>query len=377
MRSYNDGRWLLDKDSQMNRLADWVEALPEDWKWMVLIPKEIQTAGDPRILTSLNVDGWEMPWPGNVLLARYHFDANRIKEAIQWFEPELILTEVPELARNYKAVLKMLGKEIPVVSLCIHLDDGSDDWSYTPRQWDGLYCSDLFAFQLEGTRRQFFGGIEESSTHTRIWNALYSPREVEAALDVDLIAEFEATVKKMPVVFFTARLSDNDRTRYEEFFKACRILEDRGVEFDLWVANPNKAKPNEWIERQLRTKTPLIIEPTRPDYLEALWLADIVPILWDQSRIHSRSFCEAIEANNLILTAGGGIFDAPFTRLYDESEPLLIAAVLEKMIEKLSDHVAVTDVLEGQRAWLRKERYVESNIHKVRGDLEGLVRVHA
>src|SRR6185436_16965455 len=182
MRSYEDGKWLISKDSQINRLLDWVEALPDDWDWLFLMPMHYQSDENSRMRDMIDSDRIAVAylhWPSNVLLARYDFHAASIAGWIGAFKPDLILNEVPELARNYKTTIKMLGMDIPVASLCIHLADPDMDplIDYTSRQWDGYYSSDLFAFQLEGTRQKFFGSDEP--TKTPIWNALYSPVEIE------------------------------------------------------------------------------------------------------------------------------------------------------------------------------------------------------
>src|SRR6266550_4336917 len=91
MRSYKDGKWLVSKDSQFNRICDWIEALPDDWEWSMILPKWDQCDSGwgerlPPRVTTVGID-----WPENVLLQRYWFPVREIRELIEEFKPDVIL----------------------------------------------------------------------------------------------------------------------------------------------------------------------------------------------------------------------------------------------------------------------------------------------
>jgi hypothetical protein len=282
---------------------------------------------------------------------------------------------------------KYAGKDFSIVAMVEHVDiyeqtKVAENVRFMLRQVDGALVSDRIAFPLEGMRHSWINWLNEAGLGeiwdgrlaeigidpTVVWSAIYSPDEVRAH---EPEAIFENDV---PVIYFISRLSDNQRTHYEEFFEACRLLQARHIKFQLWVANPNEAVLGYEDAAYPRGLNHVITHfgPTeRAEYLNRLWKADIVPILYPQHMIYSLGFCEAITAGNLVLTHDTQGFPG---MQVPEPTPEFIAARLEQMIEEFKLPMVTQPLWEVQNNWLTHDRSVEHNIINVRNTIEEVCR---
>jgi hypothetical protein len=207
----------------------------------------------------------------------------------------------------------------------------------------------------------------------RTWNAIYSPREVEFAEEDDYIDQWRSEV---PVIYFISRLSDNQRTHYEEFFDATHILAAEGQEFEVWVANPNEAMSEEEIRRKGSCVTH--VGPVkRYDYISRLWAADVVPILYPQTHIYSLGFCEAITAHNIVITTrapdGTPVLPGSPGMAADGVTPINIVTALREALVTSGKGINRDRMLASQADWLEDNRSVEQNIDIVRATIEEVV----
>jgi hypothetical protein len=130
--------------------------------------------------------------------------------------------------------------------------------------------------------------------------AIYSPREVLAARPTSDSIVWRGSdkgygLKERPIVFFISRLSDTGRTQADRFLEFCHEVDG----FELWVANPNAAGTVR--QRELMRGRASMVGPfPRKQYLEMLWGADIVPILYDRETSYSVGALEAITADCLV-----------------------------------------------------------------------------
>jgi hypothetical protein len=215
-----------------------------------------------------------------------------------------------------------------------------------------------------------FGQFWDNSA---VWNAIYSPREVEFAEEDDYIDQWRSEV---PVIYFISRLSDNQRTHYEEFFDATHELAAAGQEFEVWVANPNEAMSEEEIRRKGSCVTH--VGPVkRYDYISRLWAADVVPILYPQTHIYSLGFCEAITAHNIVITTrapdGTPVLPGSPGMAADGVTPINIVTALREALVTSGKGINRDRMLASQADWLEDNRSVEQNIDIVRATIEEVV----
>lgn len=399
MRSYEDDRWFVYKDAQSNKMRSYVENLPDDWQWLWIMPQQRQNdVDDDKALYNWCVHNrvaWQgIPWASNVLEGRYHFDVNEMSMIAKQWEPDVLLCEVPEHVRAWRAVQRRIGREFPIVAMVEHVDIYEqtrvpDRVSYFLRQFDGYLAADKMAFPLEGMEREWVKHVadllpedavvsffhpEIGDDKLRVWDAIYSGLEVDKAETTE--SHF------IPRIYFISRLSDNQRTHYEEFFEACRILANEQWKFELWVADPNEAN-REYGDLQANLGLNHHITHwgtrTRSDYLERLWRADIVPVLYPQDIIYSLGFCEAIMAGNLVVTTKGlqgqQVLPGVNEPSHDMVTPKAVAASLRSALE-LSEGRR-NNLMVRQQDWLERHRSVEQNIHRVYETIEEVTGVRA
>jgi hypothetical protein len=152
------------------------------------------------------------------------------------------------------------------------------------------------------------------------------------------------------------------------------MLAEEGEKFEVWVANPNEAQSEGWIRQQLEPAGVDVAHvgySTRKQYLESLWQSDIVPILYPQSHIYSLGYCEAIEADNMVLEHSLPGYEGSAAWYIEEVTPELIAKNLGEMFSWWRDRGEEVEYkLAMQRSLLRKDRSVEENIDKVKATIE-------
>jgi hypothetical protein len=412
MRSYRDNRWLFWSDAQVTKMRAYMEHLPEDWQWYWLVPPLGQLGvGDKKDGMTVEVsqamewfEQWtemvpagtasvHVPWMYNVLQGRYYFPMHELIRLVEKLRdsnqvPDVLLLEVPEHARAWRAVQQWTGCHFPIISMVEHVDlyeqtKVPEEIAYHLRQVDGAMVSDRLAFPLQGMYEEWHKAAGDAismqslttlhrNVGVSIWNAIYASDEVQEYKDL-------AAQGHVPIINFISRLSDNQRTHYEEFAEATNILRDQGVEFETWVMNPNEAKERSWIFETFANVgvagPPGLYVKQRPWYLAGLWQSDIVPILYPQSHIYSLGFCEAIEANNLILTEYVEGYETDNLRAIgvDPKDPQDIAEKLKQAIEM--EGQTRWEVLEYQKDWLRRNRSVEMNIGRVQATIEEVAGV--
>lgn len=406
MRSYGDGRWLFWSDAQVTKMRAYVGALPEDWSWTWLVPKNatIDSGGQPfdhtwRKLMPRNAHHIHSNLFGkNALEGRFQFDMidldSIFRQLLSMGMPDVLLCEVPEHVRAWRVFLDRYGlRKLPIIAMVEHVDiyDQTrgivgDDVSYYLRQIDGAITASHVVFPLEGMKDEWMRhasaigfAMPDVTAHYSIWDALFSTREVVDGRTEHGARRTWESVNGLPVINFISRLSDNDRTRYREFFEACRMLWERGRRFEVWVQNPNDGQPDSWAREQGDFVSKVGNEG-REDYIASLRGSDIVPVLYPMSHIYSIGFCEAIAAMNLMVTQlppDGDALKSCGVQFENQTvEEITIALDAALDIVGGADRVVPENhelLLEQQFAWLH-DRTVEENIGKVRETIEEVVR---
>lgn len=399
MRSYDDSMWLLNRDAQITKMFSYVRALPDGWSWDFVLPEHsTHPSVGSRLAWPRNVEIQLQHQGDNVLENRYHFNISSSRMILRTRKSDVVLLEIPEHARAWRVAMAREGLDIPIVSMVEHVDLYDETRidervRFMLRQIDGCLASDATAFPLPGMKHEWLdaarlalsGELFEDVATSRlpVWRAIFSPVEVESAVDADKLAEYREIAWEMPVVNIVSRLSDNKRTRHMELFEACREL-GRRRQFEVWVQNPNDAMTDDEIRQQLPKHEALGAlriaprEQPRSEYIDSLWRSDIVPILYPQSHIYSVGCLEAIAAQNIIVTVQPERLgdDGPGLHLADGSVESIVHG-LDAAMDIVEGRPSVTDgnldyVLEAQRDWMMG-RSIERNLDVVRGTIEDVV----
>lgn len=355
-------------------MAGYVKNLPESWRWRWILPEgslHHQDDAEWRAFNNVSLDSW--PCMDNVLENRFHFDMRAMCRIVDDFQPDIMLCEIPEHVRAMRVVQKKLKLEFPIVAMVEHVDiyeETKVDVSYMMRQMDGAREADLLAFPLEGMREEWFKAAgwmhgEEADflwRKSRTWRGIFDPHEVFAARSrAERLDEGNGET-----IFFISRLSDNQRTHFLEFFEATHSLKDTRV----WIANPNEALAWDTIKAEVNGYEPHPYgERTlkRSEYLDLLWHADVVPILYPMSHIYSVGYCEAISADNRIVSQYPPNRFTYAGEPCDPKDPADIARACDQALGQ-----AGTSIVDDDFVWLMKDRGIVHNIKTVREDLEAL-----
>jgi hypothetical protein len=369
MRSYADNRWLLSASMQIHRMVNNVKALPDDWKWLLLVPKPGLREGRPWQVAS-NIDVWSMDWASNVLQSRYHLDYLELHKMIATYKPDIMITEQPEHARAIRMAQAATGVDFPIVSFWTHVDinraNVHSDTDPILRQIDGFMASDEVAFQSPEEMTTWFTGAEKllsgslDRSKASVWNGIFDPAELDSVKQDKLPS-------KNPLIYFVSRLSDNPRTRWEEFAEATHRLAKRNLVFDVAVANPNEALTDDEIGKRFANVVK-IGTTGREDYLRTLWGSDIVPILYSNGSV---SFCEAASSNNMILTScnRAGAKASGMLTIKQNPDASSITMALETAI-RIMGNDSTPERLNGIRTSTLQRHGTAENIHQVQDSID-------
>jgi len=388
MRSYTEPpKWLLRSDAQLTKMRAYVDALPDDWSWYWLLPEPWQSegwGGDANLETPPNLYSIPVPHMDNVLEDRFDFDMRVLSEVYGDIRPDVMLCEVPEHVRAWRAVQDRVGYSCPIVAMVEHVDfyDETKVAARVPfmlRQVDGAIAADKVVFPLDGMKREWLLNGAHATMYAHdgpkvaVWHGLFSPSEVDEHREAGL--HLKRSLEHLypgPIVFLISRLSDNDRTMYEDIIGASNDLLRQDHPHTLWVANPNEGKTWDWVRDNAEAYQ---VHPfgekrlEREEYLRLLWAADVVPVMYDLSRIYSVGACEALTAECKLVTAqqkyGYGLGH------------YLAARERTAIAEGIHGLTTWQDKGVHQRVHVEQWHSVEKNVDRVKATLEELVGVVA
>lgn len=369
-------RWFLNKDSQVNKLRDWIRALPGSWDWTVFVPKS-PDGYHPQLS---NVEGRELEWAPNAETSRYVADWKGVWGELKEWTPDVFLSQSVEQAAWIRRLQRISGIKFPIVSELIHVDptlDGHVACSYLWRQIEGIWHSDLTVFQLEGTRQEFFDMMKRAGfrlddsfvSRTAVWPALFSSSELDELRPLSEAPRLIGSLE--PEFTICTRFSDEERTRTASALEALFELADRRGDFGIKVFDPNGS-----LERSLEQKIRMhgdfeIVASDRFSYLYNLWQTDVVPVLWDQTKIHSRTFCEAVATGKIVVTTGD--IEGPFIKV-DPDDMLSIYEGFERALDLALVERGMIGCrrFDLQREWIFENRSVEKHAETILKTFEEL-----
>jgi hypothetical protein len=384
MRSYKHPiRWLLSSDAQLTKMRAYAENLPQSWKWYWLLPEQWQRESDAatRIRRMPNVVDVTTPHMDNVLEERFNFPFRELAEVYDSIRPDIILCEIPEHVRSWRAVQDSVGHTCPIITMVEHVDFYEETKTaaripFMLRQMDGALAADKVIFPLRGMQEEWKAAAYDVCGgrgwhfNDAVWPGLFSPKEVDAQRAHGLAMSYneEDADNAWPVLFLISRLSDNTRTRYKEIVGASNDLLRNGVKHVLWVANPNDGRSWGWVKQEaLAYEQHPFGEKRlkREEYLRLLWAADVVPIMYDLSRIYSVGACEAVAAHNKVVTASPKYESAMGFACTPERN-----YIAEGLKQALTGH---REQLDQHRGYVLEAHGIEAHAEQVKDDIMGLV----
>jgi hypothetical protein len=255
----------------------------------------------------------------NVLEGRFYFPLDEVAAAIESLRPDIVLCEVPEHVRAFRMAMKRAKHSAPIIAMVEHVDFYEEtrvDVPFMLRQIDGALTCDRLVFPLEGMRHEWMrqshfvlndSGYGIRDVLAEVWPGLVDPDEVDSQMTEGqrlkgLLHRLHGT---HPIVFLISRLSDGQRTHFEEIIEASNILYNGGFEHTLLVANPNEARDWDWVREMSVAYRPSHFGEqtlTREQYLQLLWAADLVPVMYPLDKIYSVGAIEAAYAENVVLS---------------------------------------------------------------------------
>lgn len=301
----NNGFWIS-ADSNINMYAGIVGELLKktDWEFDVLIGFPFADINNPNeILKDKRIKYIRNKYPVDAILSRYYFDVDDFKMILVESKPEVIWNNISEITRNIKAVCKNLKLEIPIIN-CNYwidapwIDEGKVDYlvSYVFRQIDGALTADLVPFTCENVREAFFMNMETSldsgfidmiKSKSTIWNFGFSKTE--------MLKYWTSNKFNKKTILFPNRLSGINYTHHLEFIEVVNKLYEYRQDFQVVFTNPSQKI--DWQFLKDKVKALYIVKESslnRKEYIELLWMSDIVVNLYDIERYGGCANIEAI-----------------------------------------------------------------------------------
>lgn len=312
VRSYKTGLWHLESCSMMVRMRSIVYHMPSSWEWMWMVPPKTMQSSNSSDVFPLDAQITEIPWEADVHSNRFTFPVEEVEIAARKYKPDVVYTECVEHVTPLKFALMRAGCDAKVIAQIGYVPMHTHGYKVLPdplpRQVDGASEADHLTFNSDVERHAWFkiaidNGyiVEDLKNKVTELTGLFDPDDVKCERDEGRDMRKELSGKDgIPRIFYAGRFSDPERTRYIPMLEALTRLAGRGKKFKTWVGDPNQAVSGLAKMVPNYSETPYDIPFSRKEYLKTLWAADIVPILIPN---RTAGFCEAVEAENLVITA--------------------------------------------------------------------------
>ena len=370
MRSYETGQWALEMDANLAKDRAWANGLGDDIEWTWLLPPEYRRSPEWRKGVPERVNVAATSWPYNVQAARYHFQFEENLRVVKQWKPDLMILEVPEHARAWRMVQEHLGVDFPIVSYMNYL--GGVDWLLDRseatdtrlRLIDGLDASDLIVFNTPGLLERWKSGLTFDlgylARRATVWRASYS---------MDEFGFVPRGTKTRPVLNFTSRLTDENRTRWPQLFVAAGRIEG----LDVWVGNPNRSQTIDAVADRLGRRPERFGYSSREEYVQSMQDASISTTFWPQDDVYSTAYCDTIASGCIPIVAAldpGAVAGIAVRPRASVSE---IEEALRRAISLWNDEPEAHRAAHENLQWLADNRSVQRNGKQMRDEMEALL----
>jgi len=324
-RSYTDGKWFLLKDGHIRVIKNQIMAIEKflkDCEYLICIPERMHIADNKDYLYDLpyevktKIKSFYFDFSLNVGLNRFTFPMNQLIKNKYLFENvDIIINDVPELARNWKSYFSMYLKKEPILISGIHYIDIYSENSmvgesqYFWRQLVGLLCSDACTIFTQKMKEDYF----EYAKHYINYSLARKLEEKTKVFDYMLFSENELNLFRheeksdKKFILFISRCSDEKRTQWKFFIQQMKNLKKIRQDFEVFICNPSDV-PSETLDAEILDAKDYIKYPsmklTREQYIKLLWKADIVPLLYNIKNNIAVGYYEAMYCKNIGIEYG-------------------------------------------------------------------------
>ena len=363
--------------------------LKTDWNVDIMLAplhsfEDLEQYEDLCINKSPRIHFIQRPGPVSAFTNRYHFDVGLFTQTLLNKHYDVVVNNIIELTRNIKTVLydNKLKAKIIVGNYwmdCPEIGENKvpKEISYDWRQIDGAECADLVTFTCYSTKRIFLKNLEtkfnapKCSTiiqmKSTIWNFGFSAEELD---------RYKTTEKfdRLTVVF-PNRLSGINYTHHKEFIQIVNELYNEGYNFQVVFTNPSGKVSWEELKNLVKPLKIISEKPlNRKEYIELLWMSDIVVSLYTIERYGGCANVEAIYCGNYPVMTKFGEY---LTRVPPEFDNFVevdlsnLKEVLKKVLTTKVDpnfYARIKENITSTSSYERVSRRVISDIERLFDD---------
>jgi hypothetical protein len=374
------GKFLPEADGNINMMRnfinEWSKYRKDDY-FYILLPSIIHDWVDG--ITANRTKVYYNDFVTSARTNRFNFPMTELHQIIGHYmnKIDLVICDVPELARNIKAMFSVLfGYEPKIISNIRHVDDPSQlksSYDYTLRLADGIAASDVCTILSESMEDILITELDKylkGSYNDEIMSKVhvFEP-SVRAA---DLVQDFKMWWKTKLVITFPGRLSKGEekRTNWDKFQTAILELRKQRQDFIVYLTDPSNSMTQElkdnikdWI---------FTIEKNRNKYLELLYNTDIIVSLMDIQGFGGISIREAIQFGSLPIIP----YKHEYIKMQDKNYMgFLDEVTIEELVGRLNWALEIgTDKFNAKRQMeIAKQFTIEEQMPKLLEKLGGIL----
>ena len=334
------GKLIPEADGNINMMQnfinEWIKYRPNDY-FYILLPYELRDWSDKIYAnrTKLYYDDFVV----SARINRFNFPFNDFAIELGNYRFDLIINDVIELSRNFKAMTNVeFGYNPKLISNIRHVDEVDErnaDYDYTLRVADGIQCSDYVTILSDSMKDILLRNLEnyfdvnfvnEMEDKIEVFEPSISEKELNAYEHLAKIYD-----KNNKIITFPGRLSDGEekRTNWDKFFDAVIELRKTRKDFQVYLTDPNNSM-------NFNLKHPYInsIDRNRSLFLKLLQQTDIIVSLMDIQGFGGISIREALLFGNMPVIP----FKHEYTKMMNEKYEGFIKGdiTVEKLVDKLN-----------------------------------------
>lgn len=257
------GGFLPQADGNVNMarnfINEWLKHRPED-NFFIILPKA-EGFYDYRIFhEEIKIDATPLYIEEFVVSARinrFNFPTKDIKRVLEkvGIRPKLVITDVIELARNFRALFNVeFGYNPKIISNIRHVDEIGDErnmeYDYTLRVVDGILASDyttILSYSMKDLLLKNLLSLLDADLITEIHDRV---EVFEPSISWKELDQYKQTYIADPhnkIITFPGRLNKGEerRTNWDVFQHAIMKLRQERQDFTVYLTDPNNSMTEE------------------------------------------------------------------------------------------------------------------------------------
>jgi len=300
MRSYRTNKLLTNNDAQFIKAKEVLEWIVVRGHHVILnLPRNAELPDNyvRYYNTMMTISGYD-----NAYRNRYDFSAFDIKERIEYYQPDIIWTEIPEFVNGYRSIV---GDDIPIVATFEHFEE-----RYILRQIEGFLNADTTVFPTLQLYSRFMTMAEKvlngvslttlSKIHPKVWGNFVSEDEVLSKKHI--VTEKLHRYPDPLRILFPSRLSDYSRTKWANFLSIIGKLLNKGYRVE--ICNPSEVEIPPVVD-SLKDNANLIFHSNvlnRTQWLNTIARSHVAVILYSFDEFYSVGATELLSMGTKLVT---------------------------------------------------------------------------